>query len=200
MPQFLPVGAGRYSHRFSLAGSSEVIVVTGGVLLEAGVSDVQGAADALHLAMVTFWQAVGTTNIVLEETTLAARLTAGGELIVAQKLLTAGGINAPPILPSNSTFLIKKRTVEGGRANRGRWYLPGVREGSVDDLGTIAAATVANMTTRAEDYRTTVAGSPLIAGLALLHSPRPLVLQPPPTIITQMVCDSKIATQRRRLR
>jgi hypothetical protein len=75
-----------------------------------------------------------------------------------------------------------------------------VREGSVDDLGTIAAATVANMTAKAEAYRVEVAASPLIAGLALLHSPRPLVLQPPPTIITQMVCDSKIATQRRRLR
>jgi hypothetical protein len=200
MAQFIPFGAARFSHRFSQTGSTQVMVVTGGVLLEAGQTDVQAVADLLHAAMTTLWTAIGSSNIQLQETQVSARIVAGGELVVAEKVATVAGANAPPILPSNNTFLVKKRTVEGGRANRGRWYLPGVREGSVDDLGVIAPATVSSISSKCEEYRTTVAASGLTASLCLLHSPRPLNAQPAPTVITQMICDGKIATQRRRIR
>lgn len=94
------------------------------------------------------------------------------------------------------TYLVKKGTAFGGRAGRGRMYVPGVPEAQVGSDGDLDDTWVANMTTGFSDWAAVAVANNL--GLVLLHQPgSPLAT---PTPITSLQVDGRVATQRRRNR
>lgn len=110
----------------------------------------------------------------------------------------AGGLPAQGAVtgtgsPPNVAFLVEKNTAAGGRANRGRMFLPGVTESYVTDSGALIPAAVADwqvaLDAWLEDLDTN--GSPMV----LLHS-----ASSDPTTVASLTIDGRVATQRRRLR
>lgn len=112
------------------------------------------------------------------------------------------GTNSNPPLPPQNAVLVRKRTALGGKRFRGRFYLPPAwfSESGVDHLGNLSGGLspfIDRVDTLMEDFDA--------AGLdpVLLHSPSeasPEDPVPPPTLITSLQVQTRIATQRRRLR
>lgn len=117
---------------------------------------------------------------------------------------TAGSLSADSA-PPNVAYLIRKNTALGGRRGRGRCYQPGITEAGLFSDGVIASATLAAIQSDADSFFSgmSVVGYPLY----LLHAdsvdengePIPGTA-PPPTLITSLTVDPRVATQRRRLR
>lgn len=107
----------------------------------------------------------------------------------------AGGASGLPTSP-NVTYLIKKITGFGGRAGRGRLYLPGVTETVIDAGGTVLPSSVTGLTTAFNLFRDDMTGfgTPVV----LLHGEgSPLSV---PSTVISFQCDGRAATQRRRMR
>lgn len=98
--------------------------------------------------------------------------------------------------PQNCAYLLKKITGTGGRTGRGRMYVPGVSEEVVSATGVVTGSTVTAWNTAAAAYLTALNGIAGVDHAVLLHSQ----IGDLPMEITTIVCDSRIATQRRRLR
>lgn len=98
-------------------------------------------------------------------------------------------INVPPQV----SLIVQKVTASGGRANRGRLFMPGITRDSTNQQGEVLPA---NLTTFQADWDafyadvTTGATSPVV-----LHSGAGA-----PTEITSLNVESLLATQRRRQR
>lgn len=106
-----------------------------------------------------------------------------------------GTINAEAVAP-NTSVLISKLTAFGGRSGKGRFYLPGFSEGSVNSSGQVDAAGVLATTNAFEAWRGLVEARDV--GFVLLHNPgAPLTI---PTPVTAFACQTQVATQRRRNR
>ena len=116
----------------------------------------------------------------------------------------------------NAAVLIHKRSAVGGRRNRGRMYLPWyTTDAGVDELGNLNSAELNAIQTTMTAYRVAIAGDANLGDMVILHDsskytvtrPSPTVKQitrttvvtPSPTVITALVCDPRIATQRRRM-
>lgn len=102
---------------------------------------------------------------------------------------TGNSATAPP----NVAMLVRKKTLLGGRTGRGRFYLPGVPEESVQPSGVIDSSTVSAFQLRMTNFLAALEtyGAPMV----LLHN-----ASSDPTVVTNLVVDTKVATQRRRLR
>lgn len=105
----------------------------------------------------------------------------------------ASGAGVPP----NVSVLIRKVTDSGGRAGRGRFYMPGFTEGSVDESGAIAGAVLSTMQGQADTFLDELAGA--FCPMALLHGSLDAPIDVP-LEVTALVVDARVATQRRRLR
>lgn len=98
-------------------------------------------------------------------------------------------------LPSNCAILVRKRTGAGGKQNRGRFFLPPawIGEDAVDPDGTIVGST-ADLVDHLDQLLSDMTDVGLPA--RLLHTDSEMT----PTPITSLQLQTKIATQRRRLR
>lgn len=96
----------------------------------------------------------------------------------------------------NVTVLLQKITAFGGRAGRGRMYLPGIPENSIENDGLLATSYFTAWDEVWDAFRIATAASDL--PLSLLHSADSPISVPTP--ITRINLDPKTATQRRRLR
>lgn len=106
-----------------------------------------------------------------------------------------GNASTSPASPAVS-FLIRKNTALGGRAGRGRIYMPGVNEAVIDQAGVIAPLSVTALTDAWEAMKDAWEGLGWFP--VLLHQPgSPLTT---PTPITSFAAQGVVATQRRRQR
>ncbi len=203
MPLVYSAGLLRYAHHFKMIGDAEEMVTTCAVQLTSTQVAPQPVLDAIHNAGRTMWAGLGPTNITLVKTMGYFHPAATKVSTVFESIPSQAGGNAPPTFPPNCAFLIKKSSTLAGRAGKGRWYFPGVREGSVDDVGTITGATVTSTTNLFTSYRDTIKAIAGVADLVLVHN-RALGQADAefwsPSPITNMICDPRIATQRQRLR
>lgn len=123
-----------------------------------------------------------------------------------------GGLLTGVATSPNVAFLFVKGTALGGRRGKGRFYLPGVTEASVDQGGNVLAATV---TTQQGDLSSwlanlTTAQAPMVVFHGPTHiwilvdgKPKQVPDVPfagPPSLVTSLTATTKVATQRRRLR
>jgi hypothetical protein len=101
----------------------------------------------------------------------------------------AGGAGMTP----QNALLVTKNTDFGGRKGKGRWFLPGITEGTADESGTVPAGTVAIYQAGFDGFLADMAsgGVPLY----LLHADTT-----PPYDITSFAVQSLMATIRDRIR
>ena len=103
----------------------------------------------------------------------------------------AGNSAAPQV-----AYLIHKNTDDGGRAGRGRFFLPGVPDANVNPNGTILGGTLTTMQTALDTFLANLIADDLIP--VVLHNIGSPLSSPSP--ITSFSPDARAATQRRRLR
>lgn len=122
------------------------------------------------------------------------------------------GTQATTSMPPQVATLVRKVTASGGRRGRGRMYFPGVPETGVDDAGVISGAGVTAWTTALADFLGALTANDV--PMFLLHDPATIWTLvngqprrvptsdpiPEPDLVTSLVVDPKVATQRRRLR
>lgn len=190
----IPAGYAQINLRFSGAALPNGAEVTFGL-------DVSGFATgpaALGTGVVAAW----VTNIMPN---LANEVAGNGCLVkygpestgpsatVAFNSAGTAGIGA---YGANCAWLVHKTTAFGGRAGRGRMYIPGLRETIIEGDGDIDGAARTNMDSDMTAFMTALDALP--APMVVLHSEgSPLTV---PTPVTELVVDSRMATQRRRLR
>lgn len=192
---FVPPGYAQFSFVYTLAGDQE------GMMFGLGIS----WDDAVFLGDVAediraVWETIMVPSLGITYTfqgVTAVGTTSGGIEVAAEAMDPAPGTSATAKLPQNCALLVKKTTGLRGRSNRGRMFVPGhLSDDVVDDTGTIASGTVTAYQTALTNVRTTVEALAGVTALALLHTSAAET----PTLITELVVDPVIATQRRRLR
>lgn len=104
------------------------------------------------------------------------------------------GNNGNALAP-NTSFLVVKRTLLGGRAGRGRNYLPGVQEAAVDNAGNITGDLATAGAAVSEFFPRLITALSLTVP-CILHSDD----SRDPTPVTSWTLAPTVATQRRRLR
>jgi len=108
---------------------------------------------------------------------------------------TAGGNGGAACSP-NVTYLVQKITNDGGRAGRGRWYLPGASEADVSGNGELNAGIITALDPDLTAFLGALTSADLTA--VVLHGAGSPITVPSP--ITSMVTDGLAATQRKRMR
>ena len=102
---------------------------------------------------------------------------------------TASGTISPPQV----CFLLRKITALGGRRNRGRLYLPGVREAAYDDEGKLTSTANSELVSAADGLIADLGTADMT--MEILHSDGGT-----PTDVTSLAVGQFLATQRRRLK
>jgi len=121
----------------------------------------------------------------------------GGENIAGSATSTQSGGLAISSPSPNVAVLLKKRSGRGGRRGRGRMYMPWfVAEGDVDEGGRITPSQVTNITAAATAFRNALSAAD--RSMVILHSAG-ATAPGSPDVVTSLVCDPFVATQRRRL-
>lgn len=195
MANIIPPGYAQAEWVFSLVGDSERMIVTCGYDMDTH-TDGQDLADQLRTDFVAgFPVASIVDDYALEGITVRVGQDGAPPIVFENTTRHAGTATGFEVLPQNCALLVHKRTALGGRRGRGRFYLPPFceNEGDVSAAGVIGSGGVTAIQTKISlAWR-------LDRGAVLLHgdSPSPLV----PTPITNgFTLDSRIASQRRRLR
>jgi len=197
MPVVIPPGFAHVAHITTLDSDVEEMVTTYGV----GVID-----DPTPNTLATDLHDTWATRIVtplygdtyqLIRTEVRIGQPAGEPLQGVHSEIVLG-IGSTARLPQNCAVLVQKRSALGGRANRGRMYVPGtLGESVVSDSGSITSANLSGQQTAFNNLLTDLdTAFPLsITGMVILHSS---ALDP--TVVTSLNVQQLISTQRRRLR
>ena len=158
----------------------------------------EGAQAVLDAYVVHILPVLTDSITVLSATFVDLSSSTGdtGEVIPSAGPSTSGAVHVDAS-PPQCTYLVKLQT-GGGRATRGgRTFLPGVRSDEVSENGVVAGGTVTTVTNAYADFMDALITSE--AGqLGVLH--RNVSGPDSCTDVTQAICETSIATQRRRLR
>lgn len=112
------------------------------------------------------------------------------------------GTSTAEKLPQNCAYLVQKITTRPGRAGKGRCFLPGIApETSVDDVGVLTSGAITSAQASCDEWLEGLDGgySAVSTPMVLLHNAG-IPGGSTPTPVTALRIDSRIATQRRRLR
>jgi len=100
-------------------------------------------------------------------------------------------------LPPNCAMLVRKNTGRGGRRGRGRMFIPWcLPEGNVEEWGTIQSSIVTANQNACNTFFNQLAS--FLVPMVLLHGPGQ-TSAPAPDLVTNLVVDPLVSTQRRRL-
>ncbi len=201
MTLIIPDGFGHVTHQLRLAGDPEPMAVTYGVALDAGgVTNIATLLDELHEA----FHAAVTGSLPASWTLYQTELKWNDDVLadlkvsihVEPKAMTASGA----ALPQNVAALVHKLSTSAGRRNRGRFFLPGLREGEVSDTGMVSGNSITGINNDLAAWLNKLNTlMSQIDGMVILHSTG-ISGAPPPTVVAQLLVDPVVATQRRRLR
>lgn len=196
----IPTGYAAVAATFEVAGDAEQMVCTFGV--DSGAEeDPTVLADAIF----DLW-ANTVTHFSASSIALGYRLgpfectimTATGPQTGTGADFRLGTNDLMDVLPNNCAVLAQKRTGRGGRKGRGRFFIPPctLEDGDVDATGTIDTVHLASLQTWATAFLLALdsATTPMV----LLHSEEAGPIAP--DVVTNLVVQSRIATQRTRLR
>lgn len=103
------------------------------------------------------------------------------------------GTNPSAVASAQVSILVRKNSAQGGRTGRGRFYMPGVSEPGVDPAGVLDPS-------YRQDWQN--AFDDILAAMELADTPMQLAFQDgsEAILVTSLEVDSRVATQRRRLR
>jgi hypothetical protein len=192
----IPVGYVLLKFRFALVGDLEEMICTLGA--ETTATDF-ATRVALLDAAVGHW---GTD--IMPNFSSAYSLTGvdgiygsgTGDLPHTSSITGPSGTLSNTPTQQNTSVLVKKLSGLGGRANRGRMFVPGCPEDQIGPTGLILGAHLANLQLAFTSLYDDLVATTNIGNLVIFHDdPAPL-----PTTITSLFVDPLVATQRRRLR
>jgi hypothetical protein len=194
----IPVNWANWIMRYQFEGDAEPMITTMGVNVSTWGGDY---ADGLEW-LSDNWLATIVSS--LSETVTSGPYSLavgqdGGDPITYEYAGTSPGDESSFPMWPNTAVLIKKVTAAGGRRNRGRMYVPGFGLRTlITPAGLIDPSYLADLQTNMDSLLATLnAGTGFNAtNLGVLHSEPPSA----PAVITQLKCEAKVATQRRRLR
>jgi hypothetical protein len=137
------------------------------------------------------------STVSLTATRVSLGTDGSADLVYVLSASVAGGGGSMVSAPPNCAVLVKKSTDLGGRRGRGRMYIPWCVLGvNISEAGVIAGASVTSIQNAVNAWRTalTTRAVPLV----LLHRPGKSALAPP-SPVTGLAVDNRVATQRRRV-
>ena len=199
------LGYGEATARIVLTGDSQEMNCTQGFEVEtppftqSDADDVCNYfADFLRSCMSSSYTVIGGRVAIGND---------GGDIIFESTSGQGAGSQGALAVPQNTAFLFRKTTASGGRRNRGRMFVPGITEGSVNSTGGIDATDALAYQAAADLFVSSMAagGWPLV----ILHPavperepkvPTPALAAATPTPVTSLILQPVAATQRRRLR
>lgn len=162
------------------------------------VSPVTTPIEAAMLAAAE-WLGSGIMSLLTEKTKVTAFRVKFGPNVTgpsAEYGVAYVGSVASPTVPPNTAVLCTKLTAAGGRAGRGRFYLPGIQENAVAEDGTITSTFAGDIQAALETFRAGMDTGD--CALVLLHGADSPITTP--LSINDIAVSTKVATQRRRLR
>jgi hypothetical protein len=192
----IPVGHALLKFRFVLVGDAEEMITTLGV--ETTAASTSERIAAANSAMDSW----GDNMLPIQSNTYtlvgvdAVFGTATGDVPITSTDPARVGAVGGAVTPPNTAMLVKKVSGQGGRRNRGRMYVPGISQLTIDHVGGIAPATLATYDTAVNNLLLGIESGSFMDRLVIFHSIAPLT----PTIVEDLQVDPRIATQRRRLR
>jgi hypothetical protein len=182
--------------RFDLTGDSEPMYTH--LAYGVGATVTQAAVDAGFTQAQTTMKTRFHSSVSLAGGHLLEQTSTGIRRWDASIAPVAGtNVNTP--LPNNCATLIKKSTALGGRRNRGRMYFPCPIE---NEVGPEGANTSAAVTAWNSVVATLMPGGSIHTAFGVLGNPQVLheTGSQTPAQVTDLACQAKIATQRRRMR
>ena len=206
MPLIIPPGFAQAVYVFEWTGDSEEMVITMGHDVSDAAGDYQQAADVLYGNLASSGLVTALADVVgFIGVNLYVGQDGGPTLVYESFPGTTQGTADGTALPSNTAYLIRKRTGAAGRRGRGRVYVPGCGEGQVDNLGMVDATHLGVLQDAADTWWGYCNVDPEVPGLPLLpmvilHRSEGAGVEPAPTPITSLQVDNMVATQRQRLR
>jgi hypothetical protein len=205
MTQIIPVGHGNVVFSLRLASDPQDMAVTIGIRVE-GEFTLNALAAYLHDSFGDHIMNQMANVYTLVRTEVQFRLSAEEDLAIGIATGDRVGAGTAVVIPQNSAFLVHKRTARAGRRGRGRFYLPGVQEAAVDAIGALTSGTVTGWQTSLNLFLDRLSNSTepsFETTPVLLHQDVEgdgSEVAELPDVITALVMDPIIATQRRRLR
>ncbi len=205
---YVPGGYGQVIHSFNLSGDQDPMAITYGLSVVTTFptpTDAQTIAANLHTEFTTRIVTPLMSNAyTCTQTEIQLVQTSGTAPQVYVSASAVVGGSTSPVAPQNTAFLIQKRTAKSGRRGRGRFYLPGVQETNVDAAGQVLAAHLSTANSAFAGFLTAANNIVGVDDLVLLHQLTPPATNPAtlpaPDKILSLIMDSRVATQRRRLR
>lgn len=203
MALVIPEGYGVAKMRWRSQGDGEEMISTIGFQGD-GSPDVNDLAQAIGTHWLECWPMTSMSSTYSFVGVDVAYGPEGSAEVGEWNTNAAGGI-AVATCPSNCALLISKLTGLGGKANKGRMYLPAayLSEGEVDQNGFLSAAALAQTQGFCSNFFNVNLGATPIVGLigwVLLHSGDAQTPSNMPTPITALQPQTQIATQRQRMR
>lgn len=183
-------------------GFGQVTLEWGGIALPEGAATVWGfnaqpgdqpqdIANGIGLVVETRLLPLMSTEVTLVSVAVKKGPNATGQF-ARVAIGEAGEQAGDPVSPAVS-LLVSKTTGFGGRKNRGRMYLPGLREANISSGGVVASNNLASwqgaLDLMLEDLETG------LVPMVILHSS-----SSDPTVVTSLQAQSIVATQRQRQR
>jgi hypothetical protein len=186
----IPSGFGHIVHLFTGDAVPNGASVTYGIDTD-GAGDPNVIAALAHGCMGNSFVSLMGPSTALVETLVRIGPSPDGP--VGNHIATVLGGNTGSQVTPQVAVLVRKRTNLGGKRHRGRFYLPGLIEGGVNERGEVSSATQTAFQTQAAEMLAALitAGIPMV----ILHNGITA-----PTPVTELIVDSRVATQRRRLR
>ena len=157
------------------------------------------APEAIAAIVIDALDVGGLVSLMVQDCDLTSVLVKNGPTATgpsAEVGATLTGEFAGDGTPPNTSVLARKNTAFGGRAGRGRMYWPGLPDTKVSGTGLLDGTWLSNW----QDLMTAFLFS-LTSGdidMVVLHGAGSPLSTPTP--VTSIAVDSKVATQRRRLR
>lgn len=202
----IPVGYSEAAIRFRVSGYAQPMYNTIGLHFTAlpttaDANAVYNAYTARMASVLTVLVTVEGVHILTQETATLQRVTDSTASAVVGTRAAVGGI-----LPCNTAALVRKQSAFAGRAQRGRWYIPGLAEADVGNDGVLIGAYMTAMNTALDNlyadwtvYRPCIIHSGECTAGVAGHSGAHNVVPPEPTDLAGFDLDDHVATQRRRL-
>lgn len=120
----------------------------------------------------------------------------GGDPVIGFSYTSGAGTRNNESTPPALALMVDKRTLLGGRRNRGRAYLPwALADTEVSEVGAVTGSVVNAWQTLFANYILALEAADIPP--VVLHGPG-LTTPPPPTPITNFVVNGTVRTQRRR--
>lgn len=190
----IPTGFAQVNLKHVVLGSEHPAEVTLGINNSGAAGTLIEQAEIIRDAWQEWWVASMATALFFTGVRIKEGPNATGAAV--EIAATGQGGGTAGACPPNVAVLVHKLTPYGGRTGRGRMYLPGIPEENVDSGGNISSSWLADRQSNLNSFWAELVAADLDP--VLLHSEETAVSDP--FVITSFAVQSKVATQRRRLR